>query len=132
MADGFTCDVVGLGSVDQILAGLVDKVVDAGAELLKPDVERNVLEPSQQIVPYLSGDLHDSGYVSDAVVIGDSAAVTVGYGNDEVNYALDQHENPTYEHQEGKSDKFLEKPILEWAKEGPSRIAHGTVGLVKP
>lgn len=132
--DGFTVDVLGFDAFSQALLHLGDSVIDAGADLLKEDVERHILEPSQELVPVESGRLKESGAVSDPVVIGEAVAVSVGYGGDngEVSYALDQHENQSYQHQEGKTDKFLEKPILEWTKEGPARVARALVGLVKP
>lgn len=119
-----TVEVVGLEIVDQQLGRLVDLVIDVGGAGLKRELD-DVLVASQAIVPVASGALHDSGAVSDPIVVGEGVALTIGYGGDngEVDYALRQHEDLSFRHEEGKEAKFLELPLLEWTKDGPRRVA---------
>lgn len=124
MADEITVGVVGFDVFERAASALLPRMIEAGVGALKEELDE-VLGQSQEIVPYLSGALHDSGAVSDPIQIGDEVAATIGYGGDngEVFYALDQHENDSYQHRPGQTDKFLEKPLTDWTKDGPKRVA---------
>lgn len=134
MADGFTVDTVGLEVVDAMLGRMGAVVLGDGGRALEREMA-NVLAESQDLVPYLTGALHDSGYVSDPFYGADEVAITIGYGgeNGEVPYALEQHEDLDYTHAEGKEAKYLEKPLLEWTKTGPQVVGiHIFAGLRNP
>lgn len=105
------------------LDGLLGRVTDLGLAALKSEMD-DVLDDANDLVPVDTHALQESGAVSDPIQIGDQVALTIGYGGDngEIGYALDQHENDLYTHAEGRTDKFLEKPLLAWTSEGPRRI----------
>lgn len=116
--------VEGYDVFGRTLDGLAAQVTELGLQALKAEMD-DVLEAANELVPVETGELRDSGAVSDPIQVGDQVALTIGYGGDngEVFYALDQHENLTYGHEEGKEAKFLETPLLEWTREGPRRVA---------
>lgn len=69
----------------------------------------SVLEASNAKVPHEDGDLERTGAVS---VDGTRAAISyrdVAYKNQ----AVDQHENLTYKHDDGREAKYLEKALAE-------------------
>lgn len=120
-----TVKIVGFESVDRALAALLPRAVQVGMDGLEYEAQL-ILAEARELVPVLTTDLRESGYVGDPIEIGEGAALSIGYGDDvglEVDYALQQHENLDYQHEEGKTAKFLEKPILDWTKDGPTRIA---------
>lgn len=68
-----------------------------------------VLGDSNSQVPHEDGDLERTGAVS-----GDPAALKVAISYRDVAYkgqAVDQHENMTLKHDEGRNAKFLEKAL---------------------
>jgi hypothetical protein len=124
--DGFTCEIVGFDAFDRALSAVLPRIVQAGIDALPAEANAHILDPALELVPRDTEDLARSGYVSDPIEIGDQVALVVGFTDSpghEPGYALDQHQNPNYTHAEGKSDKFLEKPVLEWTKQGPGRVA---------
>lgn len=124
--DGFDVQAVGLDAFGAALSALLPRIVQAGFDALPAEANDHILDPALELVPRDTEDLARSGYVSDPIEIGDQVALVVGFTDSpghEPGYALDQHENPNYQHAEGKTDKFLEKPALEWAKQGPARVA---------
>lgn len=68
-----------------------------------------VLGDSNEQIPHEDGDLERTGAVS-----GDPAAVKVAISYRDVAYkgqAVDQHENMTIKHDDGRNAKFLEKAL---------------------
>lgn len=83
-----------------------------------------VMERSQaEFVPVEQGILRDSGYVKDPVIEGEHITVEMGYGGPDIPYALEQHENLTFNHPGGKQPKYLERPMLEEAPGMAARMA---------
>ena len=74
------------------------------------DAGEYVLEQSSREVPHEVGDLQDSGRVT---VDGDTCAISY-----DTPYAVVQHEDMTFRHDEGRKAKYLEDP-LNAASNGP-------------
>lgn len=112
-----------LNNMRKVIAGIEEASPEILVEVLKPTFAK-----SQDLVPVKSGALLNSGYlVSQRVTRG--AEVEMGYGKDGVpDYAIYVHEMP-YHHEDGKSDKFLERPVLEDYPSFPERLAEGIRSL---
>ena len=83
----------------------------------------DVMQRSQdEFVPYLQGDLRDSGYVNEPRFDGEQVTVDMGYGGQGIEYAVRQHEDLTFFHPGGKTAKYLEIPMLEAAPFMPKRM----------
>ena len=95
-----------------------------------------IMNESREIVPVgETGALLASAAVGDPEYTATSVEVEMGYGGAAASSSIVQHETPTvgpdepkgpfvgYEHAEGKSDKFLERPFNEAALGMESRIA---------
>lgn len=67
---------------------------------------------AQKIVPHDFGILESSGYVEPTVYVGDTVSVMLGFGGAAKEYALEQHENLDYQHDEGRQAKYLEEPAV--------------------
>ena len=67
---------------------------------------------AQKIVPHDVGTLESSAFVPPPVYIGDNVSVTIGFGGAAKEYALEQHENLDYQHDEGRQAKYLEEPFI--------------------
>lgn len=80
-----------------------------------------IVDASQAIVPYDSGDLHDSAFVGAPYQSRTGPKVEFGYHG--VPYAEDQHENLSYAHVNGGQAKFLEVPVMTMAPEALPVIA---------
>ena len=75
--------------------------------------EGNAIKTSaQKIVPHDFGVLESSGYVEPPQYQGDAVSVTLGFGGAAKEYALEQHENLEYAHDEGRQAKYLEEPTV--------------------
>lgn len=73
-----------------------------------------VLQQAQQVVPIEEGTLSASGQV----VAGENE-VAVGFGSGgAAAYAVRQHEDMSYQHDAGRSAKYLEKPAVDSADVG--------------
>lgn len=70
------------------------------------------LEESNRKVPVDEGDLRDSGAVQGPEQDGTMVQVRLTYGNDQVNYAVDIHEDLRAFHDDGQA-KFLEATMRE-------------------
>lgn len=82
-------------ALEELLAGALEGVTLAG---------ENVLRKSNVHVPLQEGTLERSGTV-EAEVEGESAVAAISYNTP---YAVAQHEDLTYRHDEGRNAKFLE------------------------
>jgi hypothetical protein len=117
-----TCTVDGMDAFIQEVRSLVPAIREAGGEELQREMV-GVLEVSRQLVPYDTGRLSQSGRVDDPVSDGEVVSVYISYGGDnEVPYALIQHEVTSIPHKNGRQAKFLERPLLEWTRGGPFRL----------
>jgi len=72
----------------------------------------HVLEEANRIVPFEDGDLERSGHAwppeQVGLVGGEGMQTAVTY---DTPYAVDQHEELDYQHDEGRQAKYLETPI---------------------
>lgn len=68
----------------------------------------HLLQVSRELVPHEEGKLEDSGTVSD--VDEDNLRVAVSY---DMPYAVRQHEELTWKHDEGRQAKYLEEPMVD-------------------
>ena len=96
MADSFRLD----WDADEVLGA----VTGAGMEGLELAAE-HLLQVSSQLAPHEEGDLARSGEVS---TDRSQTAAAVSYDRP---YAVRQHEELTYRHDEGKQAKYLESPM---------------------
>jgi hypothetical protein len=84
----------------QYSAGLARGVRKAAAHILRR---------AQKLVPYLTGELEESGHLEERKKGGD-VSVDIVF---EKPYAIVQHENLDFEHPNGRQAKYLETPIRE-------------------
>lgn len=84
---------------------IMERIREAAAAGLV-DAAAYLLEKSDANVPVESTALQDSGRVS---VDADALQAAVSYDTD---WAVIQHEKLNYEHDSGRSAKYLEKPFL--------------------
>lgn len=83
------------------------------------DIER---VEAQRLVPYLTGDLHDSIRVEGPFETAQGVYATLRAGNETVGYAIPVHEDPDAFHPRGEY-KFIERPLMESAPYMASRIS---------
>jgi hypothetical protein len=83
-----------------------------------------VFRESQRIVPVKTGILRASGMIVPPRKKGTKWEVVIGYGGAASSYALEQHENLLYRHQEGKSAKYLEIPTQQRRQKVPDAIRY--------
>lgn len=126
------CRVTGMDAFRRSVLSLAADVQQAVATELAREMV-GVLEVSQELCPVDTKRLVESGAVSDPSVQGDgSVSIRISYGGDnEVPYALIQHERLDYRHAAGKQAKFLERPLLEWTRNGPGRAVSRAGALVR-
>jgi hypothetical protein len=111
----FNIKMIGLTELEKM-------IVEAGPEalLLASQAVANesqiIFRNSQRIVPVATGTLRRSGVLDAPKQSGKSITVEMGYGGAANAYALKQHEDLSLRHKEGKSAKYLEKPLMERAK----------------
>jgi len=103
-----------------IIADIIAKVyAQAGRDAL--DLHAELVELMEDIktnyVPIETGDLADSGYVSEPFLVGDKFwTIAIGFSSEHggYDYALIQHERLDYFHPHGQA-KYLEEPLTQWA-----------------
>lgn len=120
--------------MSQIVDYAVKEHLSAASAALTEEAEA-IMSASKELVPVDSGALIGSGVVGDPEVGIYQVEVEMGYGGAAASYAIVQHETPTvgpgdpkgpfigYEHAPGKSDKFLEIPLMEAAEGFATRLA---------
>lgn len=108
-----------------VLSSLKSLIPEVKGPLTEEAME--IMAVSKEIVPVDQGVLRASG---DVVGINfsdepDGYAVRFGYGGAASGYALLQHETPpsVFKHAEGKSWKYLERPVYEAAATMGPRLA---------
>lgn len=118
MPEGFSIEATGLDVLDRILADADQFTRFLVGFELRRDMEL-VLESAKEITPFEEGDLESSGEVVGPEFDSDGIVVFIQFGvNPPIFYALDQHENLSYAHRDGRSAKFVEIPLMEWISEG--------------
>lgn len=99
----------------EVIDKFPERVLDIGADTLTR-IGYGILARGQDLVPFDTGALFDSGEVSEPEgVLGSYVSIEIGFGNEKVNYAIIQHENLEYKHPNGGQAKFLEQPCMEQA-----------------
>jgi len=93
--------------LQQLLAASVDKMKQG----LRVEAETVMTDSKDNYVPIDLGALKSSGHVKPVERSGKSLEVTLAYGGAAAPYAVVQHENPDFFHPNGKSWKYLEKPL---------------------
>lgn len=99
----------------------VDEVEKALPQVLSEEAQV-IFRNSQRIVPVKTGTLRRSGQIIPPRKKGTKWEVVIGYGGAASAYALQQHENLRYKHQQGKSAKYLEIPTQQQSKKMPEAI----------
>ena len=80
---------------------------------------RILRDKSKRLVPVQTGKLRDSFFSRKGLVTNEVYEHIIGYGED---YALNQHENLNYKHEQGQA-KYLSQPVDEQAGTAPQRWA---------
>lgn len=128
MADALTLKVEVTGGPD-IGVAVMNALQQMPEEFIGPLVEEaeGILAVSREIVPVDQGILRDSAAVVGVTPSKESDGVYVrfGYGGAASSYAVMQHETPpeVFSHAEGKSWKYLERPVYEAAATMGDRLA---------
>lgn len=105
------------------LARIVSEMPNRVGAALYAEAETGIMNPSKsRYVPVDTGTLRASGMVEAPEISKDAVSVTMGYGGAASAYALRQHEDLSYHHTVG-GPKYLETPLLEYAKDGGNKIA---------
>lgn len=115
-------DVTGFQDLIDYLNRAQAQVLPVAGELLR-DEAVDIMNDSLQEVPVLTGALAASADVGTVDINGSVAQVDFGYGNDEVDYAVIQHEGgttPTGGQIQPK--KYLERPALAHVADFESRF----------
>ena len=92
--------------------GAFEGLILRGIEDALQDVGEYILEESNRVVPHEVGDLQDSGRVTTS-----DNTVAISY---DTPYAVVQHEDMTFKHDNGRKAKFLEDAISD-ASQGPAQ-----------
>lgn len=131
MADGLVLQPDGLQDLNALLQGLDARTRFAIADALHEEMKA-VMELAVELAPYEEGDLAGSGRVEAPRITSEGVTVDLTFGVDPyLDYAWEQHENLLYEHQGGKTAKFLEIPLLEWQSGGPEAVLDRAVEMLQ-
>ena len=117
MNDGFSVHVeeAGLYEAEHALNALLNRMSDISEEGLN-DVVLDLKGKSQRVAPLEEGDLRGNA-TAEVKKTNNGFVGEVGFGEE---YALRQHENLNYHHNEGQA-KYLEGPLVE---NTPDYLAH--------
>ena len=100
------------------LAAMFRKAEDAGQSKLfdraLTDVAQTVLNESKELVPVDRGTLKNSGQVEKPKRDATGVEVEITYGGDARAYARRVHEDMKARHKDGKTAKYLEKPVMAY------------------
>lgn len=121
MNDGFTLE--GMDDFLRRLDALDSGIGPASARAVKKEAETIMTDSKRNYVPVEDGVLRNSGYVNDPEVARDSVSVEMGYGGAASAYAVVQHENLNFKHRDGRSAKYLEKPLIAAMRGMDERLA---------
>lgn len=91
----------------------------ATANLIRSQIARGMVIEANRLLdlaiartPVKTGQLRDSGAVSDPVITSDEISITMSFGGGSVTWAVAVHERTYIKHRTGQS-KFLESVFLE-------------------
>ena len=104
-------EVTGLEAVIQQFQHRHQQLLHALGAALYQEGEA-IMTQAKKIVPHDVGTLESSGDVKPPEYAGDEVSVTLGFGGAAKDYALEQHENLDYQHDEGRQAKYLEEPAV--------------------
>ena len=102
MTKGITIAFQGFEGFQRMVQENKDQIPTVMGEAFYGEAQ-TILTDSKEIVPFLTGALSSSGRVHDPFRVGEQVAVEITYGGasgggEQVNYAIDQHENEMYRH----------------------------------
>ena len=110
MAEPISFTIEGLPAVLQHL-GIVVAEAGAATYAAVEQEAKDILAASKPLVPYKSGDLHDSGEVEMTGLPGGEIVAVISYGgHGAVPYAAIQHEDTTFNHPVGQHH-YLSEPF---------------------
>jgi hypothetical protein len=104
------------------LAGLVREFPREAARAEKAEMNIEKKE-SMKRTPVEEGDLRDSHVVQEPVISRGIIRCDITVGNENVDYAYEQHEDLDLNHPNGGQAKFLESTLLESAPHMAGRLA---------
>lgn len=105
-------EIIGGMELAKLLATAGARAVPAVKQALHEEAQI-AFRNSQRIVPVDTGTLRRSGQIIPPRENRQgNIEVVMGYGGAAKGYALEQHENLTYRHREGKQAKYLETPVM--------------------
>ena len=84
------------------------------------DIALEIAAKADELVPFDTGALSASQKIENAS-LGDLTA-TISYGGPAAPYALVQHENMDYQHDAGRSAKYLERPARQVGQDIDKKI----------
>ena len=114
-----------------LLRGLaeVPARVNMGARLGLSDWGEYILGEAVDLTPIERGDLAGSGKVVQSI---DGLTVGVGFGSgSSASYAVEQHENLAFHHDEGKQAKYLEGPYQASVETGRALLGRAIRGELR-
>lgn len=97
----------------------VKALIKAGTAAGLAEAAEHLLGEAIELVPIEAGTLQDSGVATVDAAKGKAAVAF------DTEYAVDQHENPDYEHDEGKQSNYLGQPMVTEAPVLKAMIAKG-------
>lgn len=124
-------ELIGFEALERLTSQQQSMVIDKAVGVALGQEAQIMMRNSMRIVPVDTGTLRRSARVLPAYKEGLLWTVEMGYGGAASEYALDQHENPTYRHAEGKSWKYLEIPVKERIPNFEQRLAKRITEILK-
>lgn len=100
--------VEGLREMQRAVRRIADRHPKQVKKILRAIAERIMTRSKREFVPVDLGNLKSTGHVEEDR---NRIRVTLIYGGPAAPYALDQHENMTYNHTVG-GPKYLERPLM--------------------
>lgn len=137
MADSLRFEVAGLDRLNQRLAAMGPRVVQAAGQALREEAELIMGDSKENYVPVDLGPLRASGHVGKVEHTGPHVDVTMGFGGPSAKYAWRVHENPRAGKTGGTSPtgrrykhwakvggwKYLETPFLAASQQVTAHVA---------
>lgn len=128
MLSEITVEISGDNLEDSITAAFASMTDDLEAVLVEEGAR--IMEHSKEIVPFDEGILRASGGFYGIDRSDFEVSVRIGYGGAASAYAWVQHETPPsiFTHDDGRSWKYLELPVMEAIATMPARLASSLAG----
>lgn len=108
--------------VNAAIALLASVVPRRAARALTEEAEM-IMAEAKNIVPVDTGALRASGVVKPAVVTPGNISIALEFGGSSITYAAIVHEDPDAQHAEGRTFKYLERPLIAASSGMGRRIA---------